>query len=114
MRFMILVKASKESEAGVMPQQQVFDAMATYHEDLAKAGVLLDAFGGTRMERSKCGNCSSWKTSSPTRRSSGSGNWSIGPGANRVQTGDRSASDESPPRRRVEAFGFRVVRQTAL
>jgi hypothetical protein len=45
MRFMILVKASKESEAGVMPQQQVFDAMATYHEDLAKAGVLLDASG---------------------------------------------------------------------
>jgi len=45
MRFMIIVKATKDSEAGVMPEQQVFDAMATYHEELAKAGVLLDASG---------------------------------------------------------------------
>jgi hypothetical protein len=42
---MILVKASKDSEAGVMPPAEVFKAMADYHEDLAKAGVLLDANG---------------------------------------------------------------------
>jgi len=45
MRFMIIVKATKESEAGVMPGQELFSAMATYHEELAKAGVLLDASG---------------------------------------------------------------------
>ena len=45
MRFMIIVKASPDSEAGVMPPQELFDAMATYHEELAKAGVLLDASG---------------------------------------------------------------------
>jgi hypothetical protein len=45
MRFMIIVKATKESEAGVMPNQERFAAMATYHEELAKAGVLLDASG---------------------------------------------------------------------
>jgi hypothetical protein len=45
MRFMILVKASEESEAGVMPDEEVFSAMAEYHEELAKAGVLLDASG---------------------------------------------------------------------
>lgn len=45
MRFMIIVKATKESEAGVMPPQSLFDAMAAYHEELAKAGVLLDASG---------------------------------------------------------------------
>ena len=45
MRFMILVKASKDSEAGVMPSEQLFAAMADYHEQLAKAGVLLDANG---------------------------------------------------------------------
>ena len=45
MRFMILVKASKESEAGVMPSQELLTAMADYHEQLAKAGVLLDANG---------------------------------------------------------------------
>lgn len=45
MRFMIIVKATKESEAGVMPKQELFAAMASYHEELAKAGVLLDASG---------------------------------------------------------------------
>ncbi|MPZ36969.1 MAG: YciI family protein [Rhizobiales bacterium] len=45
MRFMILVKASKESEAGVMPSQDLLTAMADYHEQLAKAGVLLDGNG---------------------------------------------------------------------
>jgi hypothetical protein len=45
MRFMILVKASKESEAGAMPEEKLIAAMATYHEELATAGVLLDATG---------------------------------------------------------------------
>ena len=45
MRFMILVKASKDSESGVMPEQKVFTEMADYHERLARAGVLLDASG---------------------------------------------------------------------
>jgi hypothetical protein len=45
MRFMILVKATKDSEAGVMPPPEMFTAMADYHEQLAKAGVLLDANG---------------------------------------------------------------------
>ena len=45
MRFMILVKASADSEAGVMPEDSLIAAMAAYHEDLAKAGVLLDACG---------------------------------------------------------------------
>ena len=45
MRFMILVKATKDSEAGVMPPEELFTAMADFHETLAKAGVLLDASG---------------------------------------------------------------------
>jgi hypothetical protein len=45
MRFMILVKASKDTEAGVMPEEKLISAMATYHEELAKAGALLDASG---------------------------------------------------------------------
>ena len=45
MRFMIIVKATKDSEAGVMPGEDMFEAMADYHEELAKAGVLLDASG---------------------------------------------------------------------
>jgi hypothetical protein len=45
MRFMILVKATKESEAGVMPGEKLMADMATFHEELMKAGVLLDANG---------------------------------------------------------------------
>ena len=45
MRFLILVKASRESEAGEMPEPRVFEEMARYHEELAKAGVLLDGSG---------------------------------------------------------------------
>ena len=45
MRYMILVKATKGSEAGVMPPEELLAAMADYHEQLAKAGVLLDGNG---------------------------------------------------------------------
>jgi hypothetical protein len=45
MRFMIIVKATKESEAGVMPEEKLIAAMATFHEGLAKSGALLDASG---------------------------------------------------------------------
>jgi len=42
MRFMIIVKATKDSEAGVMPPENLLAQMAKYHEELQKAGVLLD------------------------------------------------------------------------
>jgi hypothetical protein len=45
MRFMIIVKATEDSEAGVMPEEERFAEMAGYHEELLKAGALLDASG---------------------------------------------------------------------
>ncbi len=45
MRFMVLVKATKESEAGAMPDAELLTAMGKYNEDLAKAGILLDLSG---------------------------------------------------------------------
>lgn len=45
MRFMIIVKATRDSEAGVMPEEKLFAEMTAYHETLAKAGMLLDATG---------------------------------------------------------------------
>jgi hypothetical protein len=45
MRFMIIVKATKDSEAGAMPEEKLFAEMATYHEALAKAGMLIDGSG---------------------------------------------------------------------
>jgi hypothetical protein len=45
MRYMIIVKASADSEAGVMPPDSLLAVIASYHEQLARAGVLLDAAG---------------------------------------------------------------------
>ncbi|PYO64469.1 MAG: dehydrogenase, partial [Gemmatimonadetes bacterium] len=45
MRFMILVKANKDSEAGVLPKERALSAMGKFNEELAKAGVLLAAEG---------------------------------------------------------------------
>jgi hypothetical protein len=45
MRFMIIVKANADSEAGVMPGEELLSAMQKYHEELARAGVLMDASG---------------------------------------------------------------------
>jgi hypothetical protein len=45
MRFMVIVKASKDSEAGRMPSEQLLGAMAKFNEDMVKAGILLDAAG---------------------------------------------------------------------
>ena len=45
MRFMILVKATKESEAGVMPTHEELAAMGKFNEELVKAGVLLAGEG---------------------------------------------------------------------
>ena len=45
MRFMVMVKATKESEAGVMPSQELLAEMGRFNEELAKAGVLLAGEG---------------------------------------------------------------------
>ena len=45
MRFMIIVKATQDSEAGVMPEETQLEQMGKYHEELAKAGMLLDGSG---------------------------------------------------------------------
>jgi hypothetical protein len=55
MRFMVIVKASEDSEAGRMPSEELLAAMAKFNEDMVKAGILLDAAGlqpsskGTRI-----------------------------------------------------------------
>jgi hypothetical protein len=45
MRFMVLVKASKDSEAGVMPSEQLLKEMGNFNEELSKAGILLAGEG---------------------------------------------------------------------
>jgi hypothetical protein len=56
MRFMMIVKASKDSEAGMMPDDSHIAAMTKYNEEMAKAGILLDLAGlqpsskGTRIK----------------------------------------------------------------
>lgn len=45
MRFMIIVKATKDSEAGALPSEELLTAMGKYNEELAKAGILLAGEG---------------------------------------------------------------------
>ena len=45
MRFMILIKASKDSEAGALPDQKLLAEMGKFNEELVKAGVMLDGEG---------------------------------------------------------------------
>jgi hypothetical protein len=45
MRFMILVKANKDTEAGILPSEQLLTEMGKYNEELVKAGVLLAGEG---------------------------------------------------------------------
>ena len=58
MKFMIIRKADRNTEAGVMPSTELLTAMVKYNEEMAKAGVLLDGVGlhpsskGARVKRS--------------------------------------------------------------
>ena len=52
MRVMVIVKASEESEAGVMPSKEILSAMGDYNEELVKAGVML---AGEGLDRSAVG-----------------------------------------------------------
>ncbi len=45
MRFMMIIKANKDTEAGKMPEEKTLAAMAKYNEELVKAGVMLDGMG---------------------------------------------------------------------
>jgi len=45
MRFMMIVKANKDSEAGVMPPNELMSAMMKYNEEMVKAGVMVDGAG---------------------------------------------------------------------
>jgi hypothetical protein len=45
MRFMVIVKATKDSEAGIMPSTELLTAMGAYNEELVKAGIMLAGDG---------------------------------------------------------------------
>ncbi len=63
MRFMVMIKANQDTEAGVMPSEDVLTAMGRYNEELANAGILLGGEGlhpssrGARVRFSE-GRCS--------------------------------------------------------
>ena len=53
MRFMILVKASKDSEAGVLPDEQLLTEMGKFNEELVKAGVMLAGEGLSPLRKAR-------------------------------------------------------------
>jgi hypothetical protein len=62
MRFMVIVKATEESERGALPSQDMLAAMGAYNEELVRAGVMLDGDGlrpskhGVRVQFDDDGN----------------------------------------------------------
>lgn len=62
MRFMMMVKASSDSEAGAMPSEELITAMMKYNEELVKAGVLLDGGG---LQPSSTGVRITWPDGKP-------------------------------------------------
>lgn len=53
MRVMVMVKATKNSEANVMPSKELLEAMNRYNEELVKAGILVDGGGLHPSSRGK-------------------------------------------------------------
>lgn len=53
MRVMVIVKATADSEAGVMPSTEMLEAMTAYNEQLVKAGIMLDGDGLTPSSQGK-------------------------------------------------------------
>ena len=62
MRFMVIVKATEDSEKGALPSRDMLEAMGAYNEELVKAGIMLDGDGlrpsshGARVQFDKDGN----------------------------------------------------------
>ena len=66
MRFMVIVKADKNSEAGVMPSREILTAMGKFNEQLVKAGVMLAGEGLHPTSKGKRVKFSGGNTRSPT------------------------------------------------
>jgi len=63
MRFMLLVKASKDSEAGVLPSKELLAAMGKFNEEMVRAGVML---AGEGLQASSKGSRVKFKGGKPT------------------------------------------------
>ena len=66
MRVMVIVKASKESEAGVLPKTELLAAMGKFNEELVKAGVMLAGEACMRVRRESASNFREESRRSPT------------------------------------------------
>lgn len=62
MRFIMMVKADKKSEAGELPSGKDLEVMGKYNEELVKAGILRDATG---LQPSSKGSSVSWRGGQP-------------------------------------------------
>lgn len=51
MRFMVIVKATQDSEAGALPSEELLTAMGKYNEELARAGIMLASRRGRLSNR---------------------------------------------------------------
>ena len=70
MRFMMIVKATKDSEAGVMPSNELISAMTKFNEELVNAGVMIDGAGLQASSKGEFDKCVVSKVGSQCGRAS--------------------------------------------
>ena len=66
MRFMVIVKENEESEAGILPPPELFEAMGKYNEELVKAGIMLAGEGLHRARRARASSSTARSARSST------------------------------------------------
>jgi hypothetical protein len=69
MRFLMLVNATRDLQAGAMPKEELISALASAHEEPARAGTRLDASGLQPSSKSRCiGGMTRWSSRVPATR----------------------------------------------
>ena len=92
MRVMVMVKATKDSEAGAMPSTELLEAMGKYNEELVKAGVMLAGEGLQALGKGKRVAFDGPAAPSSTAPSPRPANWSPASGSGRSRTWPRRSS----------------------
>ena len=92
MRVMVLVKATKDSEAGVMPSTEMFAAMGKFNEELVDAGIMQAGEGLHPSAEGSALRLTARAAPSSTARSPRRANWSPASGSGRSKTWPRRSN----------------------
>ena len=103
MRFMVIVKATKDSEAGVMPSEQLLTEMGKFNEELVKAGVMLAGEGLQPSSKGLASDSRATSGPSSTGRSPKRRSWLPASGCGSASRWPRRSSGSRSARTRIRA-----------